>query len=997
MKTQISRDSFQPDKRYTGIHQQQGRILTDADWNELVAICREQLKQMFIDVVGNGSPRIGALSITADRRIQPGNLYVGGLRAELPGNISLAANTQTDLPGYPTLPATGPYLVYADVWERTVTSLEDAKLRDPGLHGADTCTRTQTMLQVKACPESINFEEDLPHRGDATLELTLHTSMEINDPCDPCVVFMSESKGRVGNYLFRLEVHAVEGAASNPSRLILKWSCENGAEQYEVLPVEQMPPGFVSDNFVYEFHNLTTEKHLGVFLAFSNFNPTRGVIRTSYEIPNAQLPRDWVRRWDGYCELRHSGAVWNLEAGVDRGVDLSTGIAATAPGHVTLGGSLQINLEGLQLVLDLSGKTFVAGDFWLVPVREAVDGPGSTVLSGAEPAGIEHHYLRLALVQADGTVVPYGDDADQRRHRFPPLTDLRAHDVGYQTTCASGLFNTTQDTVEKALDRLCQLAAEHIAYTATCAAGLYAGFSGTVQQALDMICAIQASHVGFAKPCDTSLYQGRTIATVDDALKLLCEIQAGHISYKPGGDCTFLNQPGINTVQDALDVLCARPLGGGCRITVGKGGHYSTLQEALDDLLERAERDICLCLLPGNHEIRGQLLRPNVRGVNLCLAGCGTGTLLYVRDEPVRFQEFASVYLSEMKIVTIPGRQHEGHIITHVPEPPGALAFDRCTEVALKDLAIYGYIYYGSLVSVTFARKVIMKGLLLEASGPNSLELHTPFFKDTILFDLYKNHDFEIFKQESTRVAQEVGALSGEERDSLRYFISPRVREMINILSAREMLAYYELFSLLENSVSPEELAGAFERIRVEAVRQRPAVAIAINDSIADWTLSDCDILGILVLYGSQPAESLADHLTRELDELIKSERVGFYDYGGTEFRISSCRISQINLSASNLKYLQGLAQNGGGTLFMLFSRAQLNDLTLWRGWNQLLFTSVSLSSAIFEAKRGQAAMLVANSSIYVGNRTEGEVTIRNLTPSKRSERAANLGIVFSD
>ncbi|HDR46442.1 MAG TPA: hypothetical protein ENN94_01935, partial [Geoalkalibacter subterraneus] len=484
MKTQISRDSFQPDKRYSGVHQQQGRILTDSDWNELVAICREQLKQTLFDVVGNGSPRTGALSITSNRRIQPGDLYVDGLRAELPGTIPFGANEQPDLPGYLALP-TGPCLVYADVWERTVTSLEDSKLRDPGLHGADTCTRTQTMLQVKTCPESVDPETAIPRRGDATLSLSLHTSLEAGDPCDPCAGLISAGQERVGNYLFRLEVHAVEGTADNPTRLILKWSSENGAEQYEALPVEQMPPGFVAGNYVYEFYDVTTEKQLGVFPG-SGFTPVRGALETSYEIPDTP-PRELVRRWDGYCELTRSGTVWSLADGVDRGVTLTTGGSGTSPGHVALGASLQVNLEALQLVLDLSGKTFVAGDFWLAPVREAVDGPGSTVLSGVEPAGIKHHYLRLARVQADGTVVLYENDADQRRHHFPPLTDLRAHDVGYQTTCDSGLFSASHDNVEKALNRLCQLAAEHIAYAATCTAGLYAGFSGTVRQALDMI------------------------------------------------------------------------------------------------------------------------------------------------------------------------------------------------------------------------------------------------------------------------------------------------------------------------------------------------------------------------------------------------------------------------------------------------------------------------------------------------------------------------------
>lgn len=985
MKTQISRNSFQPDKRYTGIHQQQGRMLTDADWNELVAICREQCKQMFTDVVGNGSPRTGSLFITSNRRIQPGDLYVDGLRAELAGALPFAANAQPDLPDYFALPV-GPYLVYADVWERTVTSLEDANLRDPGLHGADTCTRTQTMVQIKTCPESVNPETTVPRQGSATLSLILHTSLEAGDPCDPCAGLISAGKGRVGSYLFRLEVHAVEGTATNPTRLILKWSSENGAEQYEALSVERMPPGFVTGDYVYEFHNLTTEKHLGVFLG-TGFTPTHGTLRTSYAIPDTP-PRELVRRWDGYCELTRSGARWSLVAGVDRDVALTTGGAATAPGHVALGTSLQINLEALQLVLDLSGKTFVAGDFWLAPVREAVDGPGSTVLSGAEPRGIEHHYLRLARVQADGSVVLYENDADQRRRRFPPLTDLRAHDVGYQTTCDSGLFEATHDNVEKALNRLCQLAAEHIAYTATCATGLYAGFSGTVKQALDRICAMQASHVGFTKSCDTSLYQGKDIATVDDVLKLLCDIRAGHIAYQPGGDCTFLDQPGINTVQDALDALCARPAGGegGCRITVGKGGHYSTLEEAFKELLDRGEQDICLCLLPGDHLFPGQELKPQHDAVNLCLAGCGPATRLHVQDKPVHFIGFRTVCLGDMDISSMEGSA-------------GALLFERCGDVSLQAMVVHGVLSEQVLVGIRNAGKVAMHNLVIEAAGPQSLVIPSRILDlQPALRELFRSVDRLEFNRRIPEVAESLVRLPVASRRPLVRAIEQRLQTSNEVLSAREIRSYRDLLALLgqTNSAAPE-IIEVLGRMRREAIGQRPAerAALAIEDAEADWTLINCDILGVVTLYGREPEGSLPHEMVKHLDEFVDQGEVGFRDLG-TTLRINGGCISRIDISTLMRQQLDQIADQGRGTVAGLFSSALLGELTLRRQDNQLIFGNTCLSATVFEGRPGNVALVMAGSSIYIGNRGEVETIIMNLTPRGRSERAANLGLVIS-
>lgn len=79
-----------------------------------------------------------------------------------------------------------------------------------------------------------------------------------------------------------------------------------------------------------------------------------------------------------------------------------------------------------------------------------------------------------------------------------------------------------------------------------------------------------------------------------------------------------------------------------------------------------------------------------------------------------------------------------------------------------------------------------------------------------------------------------------------------------------------------------------------------------------------------------------------------------------------------------------------------LFNNAQLSELTLLRRDNQLSFVGAGLSSSVFEAKDGQVAVLIANSSIYVGNRSEAEVSIMDITPPRRSERAANLGIAIS-
>ena len=113
MKTQISRISHDPKKRYSGIYQQQGRMFTDADWNELVDIIKQQVQGAFAEIVGDGSPnKVGIFEVDRDettgidngtRKLKWGTVYVGGLRAEVRPDLSattpyLELDKQDDLP-----------------------------------------------------------------------------------------------------------------------------------------------------------------------------------------------------------------------------------------------------------------------------------------------------------------------------------------------------------------------------------------------------------------------------------------------------------------------------------------------------------------------------------------------------------------------------------------------------------------------------------------------------------------------------------------------------------------------------------------------------------------------------------------------------------------------------------------------------------------------------------------------------------------------------------
>ncbi|MCU0589521.1 MAG: DUF6519 domain-containing protein [Syntrophobacteraceae bacterium] len=470
MKTQISRDIFDALKRYSGVYQQMGRMLTDSDWNELSEIFRHRLNDALLDVVGSGTPRGRGLMTIVDNpdgtrtcSLKWGTATVDGIPAQVrphpeavlsdPAGLDLEPEHQADFPAFPALPG-GDHTLYLDVWERAVTALEDPDLLDPGLQGADTCTRTQTMAQVKWCPTTIDPEDPAqnPPVGEARLTLQLRVASSAPDPCDPCAHEIA-LHDKVGNILFRVEIHEVEyDAAGMPSRVVLKWSSENGAEQ---AGIGSEPVGFISSSFAYEFfsgeaEDFASEQHLGRHHA-TGFAPTTGTLTKTY--PDT-VPGGFslVRRWDGFCELEKDGTDWTLApGGVDRGRDLTTGSAADAHGHVEEGPAVTINLDSLTLEIELDSLQALAGDFWQVPVRQAVHVQGDVLMDQQLPAGIVHHYMTLGTV-AGGVLSAY-DGPRCKRFEFPPLTDIQARDVCYDSQDCD---LTDARTVQDALDALCR-------------------------------------------------------------------------------------------------------------------------------------------------------------------------------------------------------------------------------------------------------------------------------------------------------------------------------------------------------------------------------------------------------------------------------------------------------------------------------------------------------------------------------------------------------------
>ncbi len=564
MKTQISRTSFDKKKHYSGVYQQQGRMITDADWNEQADISKERLDAALDKVVSSGVPQKGGIvDLTgASQKLKWGAVYGDGIQGYIRPDLSQYVGApppeidylkQQDFPAPPALPGDGNYSLYVDIWERTVISLQDDGMLDYGLHGADTCSRTQTMAQLKWCLPSVNPETDKinnPSRGNAVLEVSLKSESTSPDPCDPCATEVAID-AEPGNYLFRLEVHDIEGPPDNPTKIILKWSAENGAETHAV---GYEPTGFKQSKWIYEFFDETTEKHLGVTLANTNPKPLRGTLETD-GYPNSVAGLSTiVRRWDGYCEL-------DLGAVTGNGKYLGAGIT---PPYTD--GKLIVSLDTIEFEIELLGKQVVVGDYWLAVVREQA--PEAQKISVSKtPAGIIHHYAKIATYAA-GTIMPF-TNKEKRKLNFPSLTNVMAEKVGYDPLVKEERWKDINETISLGTPPS----------------------PNTVQDAIDdLIDNLDSSDIFHTLPtCDQTSYgvktlmmlieasiQNKVVDGTDTKAKLsdlwdalLCKLDASKIPYNP-----LLKQSRWEDIKESA--LGTPPVPG-------------TLQEAVDELVEKLE------------------------------------------------------------------------------------------------------------------------------------------------------------------------------------------------------------------------------------------------------------------------------------------------------------------------------------------------------------------------------------------------------------------------
>jgi hypothetical protein len=433
MNGDFSRSTFKPEKRYSGVRQQQGRVQLDADWNEQVDIDRHLRETGRADLIGAGGvPRagngfkVGLSGDASDLTLGGGRLYVDGILCELgadtPWSTQLAgldpALDATLKPAPPT--ASGSYFAYADVWRRHVTALEDPAIRETALGGPDTCTRTQTFWQVKLvavdagsnCLSAAKGWQDVLTAPTGKLRARTRPGAPATEPC---IVPANAGYTRLENQLYRVEVH--EGGSLGKGATF-KWSRENGSvvSAWQLLDSSNHAKLTVSDGRIAQMSagdpqppwvEVTDDVHeiQGTPGLLVQLNGLAGPLLTF------PAPLD-----AGSFPVHPKVRLWNAAAA-------PIAVAADNDGWLPLEDGVEVHFEA---------GTYRTGDYWLIPARAFIgefsgdiewprDGSGNPV--ALPPAGVVHHFAKLAVVDFDATKKQFANVRDCRSP-FPAVTEL---------------------------------------------------------------------------------------------------------------------------------------------------------------------------------------------------------------------------------------------------------------------------------------------------------------------------------------------------------------------------------------------------------------------------------------------------------------------------------------------------------------------------------------------------------------------------------------------
>ncbi|MEV5986955.1 DUF6519 domain-containing protein [Streptomyces sp. NPDC052051] len=468
MHADLSRSTFRPERHYSAVVAQQGRVQLDADLNEQTAIQLHQARTLAADLIGRHGGPSGATGFRIEYRggthdldtlrIHGGRYYVDGILcdADRPAPGTPVPDDDAEEPPVPEAddfwdywnqpdgvrdperpgdrlpsPAQSPFVACLTVWERAVCAAEDPALREVALGAAlpDTAVRTKVVWQVlpvtlsalgvedaKPSPQAVRdaFEEWARAESAPTAHLAARGERPEHADDDPCLVHPDAHYRGPENQLYRVEVHA-DGGAEDAT---FKWSRENGSV---VFPVDELDGTWVRLASLGLDSKLDLE--VGDRVEFTDTaHASRREAQPLLRVEELDLPGRRVRlsaepeqRVGRLPHLHPFLRRWDHHDGPRR----QGRTTALKGGAVPVTEGEWIPLEDGVEIYFAEGGAYRTGDHWLIPARTATGGVEWATDAARRPllqapAGIARHFAPLALITGEGDTVDL-------RYAFGPL------------------------------------------------------------------------------------------------------------------------------------------------------------------------------------------------------------------------------------------------------------------------------------------------------------------------------------------------------------------------------------------------------------------------------------------------------------------------------------------------------------------------------------------------------------------------------------------------
>lgn len=632
-------------------------------------------------------------------QIAPGRCYVQGQLCELDAPASLANQPDGGV-AQRLLPGT--YLVYLRAWQRHISALEAPLIREQALGGPDTATRARQIAQVRAlalpshtvaadgsssaawnCDSALDSWDDLVNTPRA--RLSARAEPQLFNP-GLCEIATSAGYRRLENQLYRVEIHS---GGITPT---FKWSRENGSIAYAV---QEVRVDRATSRTTVRLAARGRDANLGLALhdrvelvdddaelqnrsgtLFEYLNDGDDALELVLDgVPFGTLGQDLsrhpvLRRWDHRPTMAGENALPIVE------------------------GTWTILEDGVQIRFEASGS-YRPGDYWQIPARTASadvewprDEDGEPIACAC--AGIEDGLCRLGLVAVDGDgLIAVISDC---RNIFPPLTQMtQLLYVGGDGQETKPGTNLPQPLLVRVARGALPVAGARVRFAVQTGGGNVQGNAN-----FDATC----DHNGIAQ-CQWklgALPNQRVVANLLDA-------GGNQLEQQVAVFCATATTPAQGSSSDS------------CEVTIGQGGNFPQLDtELLQRLMKEKGGNLCICFLPGTHELKGLEIKSDGQ---LALHGCGPTAMLKV-SAPISLAGLNALEIKDLSFFLQLTLEDDPNR-THALQLSAAIQLIENKDVRLQNLQIDGTtVKRTPWLLVDGARNLCMTGCKLATAAPAS-------------------------------------------------------------------------------------------------------------------------------------------------------------------------------------------------------------------------------------------------------------------------------------